>query len=147
MEERELPVRRTEEEWRALLADEEYRVLREGRTEAPFSGELNESWDPGTYACKACGNPLFSWERKYDPGCGWPSFDEALEGSVVVSEEAHPVYGAEVSCARCGSHLGHLFPDGPAETTGQRYCVNSVALAFDPTEALAEYAKKHPENE
>lgn len=148
MEEREdLPVRRTEEEWRAQLTDEEYRVLREGRTEAPFSGELNESWDPGLYACKACGNRLFAWDRKYDAGCGWPSFDEAIEDSVIVSNESHPIYGSEVSCARCGSHIGHLFPDGPGETTGQRYCPNSVALQFDPTEALEEYARNHLEND
>lgn len=148
MEEHEdLAVRKTEEEWRSLLTDEEYRVLREGRTEPPFSGELNESWDPGSYACKACGNRLFAWDRKYDAGCGWPSFDEALPGAVIVSSESHPEFGAEVSCARCGSHLGHLFPDGPEETTGQRYCLNSVALSFDPTEALEEYARKHTGNE
>lgn len=135
------PVHRTEEEWRSELTDEEYRVLREGHTEAPYSGELNESWDPGLYACKACGNRLFSWDRKYDPGCGWPSFDEAIPGSVVLADESDPVLGTEVSCARCGSHLGHLFPDGPEDTTGERYCVNSVALLFDPTEALEEYER------
>lgn len=140
----EAAVRKTDEEWRRQLTDEEYRVLREGKTEAPFSGELNESWDPGMYRCKACGNQIFSWERKYEPGCGWPSFDEAIPDSVVVDENAHPVYGAEVSCARCGSHLGHVFPDGPEETTGQRYCINSVALSFDPTEALETYRREHP---
>lgn len=140
-------VSKTDNEWRAQLTDEEYRVLREAKTEAPFSGELNESWDPGMYKCKACGNQLFTWERKYEPGCGWPSFDEAIPGSVVISDVSHPVYGTEVSCARCGSHLGHIFPDGPEDTTGQRYCINSLALSFDPTEALETYARNNPKPE
>lgn len=147
MEEHNLPVRRSEEEWRATLTDDEYRVLREAATEAPYSGELNESWDPGLYACKGCGNQLFAWDRKFDAGCGWPSFDEAIPGSVIEEEdESMGMSRIEVRCARCGSHLGHVFPDGPEETTGQRYCINSVSLQFDPTEALEEYARNHENN-
>ena len=138
----DLPVRKSDEEWRAQLTDEEYRVLREQATEAPFSGELNESWDPGMYACKACGNRLFAWDRKYEAGCGWPSFDEAIPGSVIeLEDDSAGMVRTEVRCARCGSHLGHVFPDGPEDTTGQRYCINSVSLAFDPSEALEEYAR------
>lgn len=144
MEDKSLPLEKTEAEWRSQLSDDEYRVLREAATEAPYSGELNESWDPGMYRCKACGNQLFSWERKYEPGCGWPSFDEALPGSVIeLEDDSENMRRIEVRCARCGSHLGHVFPDGPEETTGQRYCINSVALRFDPSEALEEYARNH----
>lgn len=140
-----LPVQKTEEEWRRQLTDEEYRILREQATEAPFSGELNEAWEPGMYRCKACDNQLFTWDRKFDAGCGWPSFDEAIPGSVIeIDDDSLGMVRTEVRCARCGSHLGHVFPDGPAETTGQRYCMNSLSLQFDPTEALEEYARTHP---
>lgn len=145
MEEKEYPVAKTEDQWRAELPDEAYRVLREGATEAPFSGELNESWDPGIYRCRACGSQLFAWDRKYEPGCGWPSFDEAIPGAVeFVDDDSHNMQRTEVRCANCGGHLGHVFDDGPEDTTGQRFCINSVSLQFDPSEALAEYERKHP---
>lgn len=147
-EEREYPVRKTDAQWRQELPDEAYRVLRQAHTEAPFSGELNESWDPGTYRCRACGNQLFSWERKYEPGCGWPSFDEAIPGAVEFREDGSGgMTRTEALCARCGSHLGHVFDDGPADTTGRRFCINSVALQFDPTEALAEHARRQEEKQ
>jgi len=140
------PVEKTDEEWRAQLPDEAYRVLRHAATEAPFSGELNESWEPGSYRCRACDNQLFAWDRKYEPGCGWPSFDEAIEGAVEFEDDSSAgMTRTEVRCARCGSHLGHVFPDGPPETTGQRYCINSVSLRFDPSEALAEFERNKAE--
>lgn len=144
-DEKEFPVHKTEAQWRAELGDEEYRVLREGHTEAPFSGELDQAFEPGMYQCGACGNQIFTSDRKYDAGCGWPSFDEAIPGSVVLADYTDPFLGTETSCARCGSHLGHLFPDGPEETTGQRYCINSIALKFDPTGALEEYRRRQEE--
>jgi peptide-methionine (R)-S-oxide reductase len=144
--EEDFPVERTEEEWRAALGEDAYRVLRQAGTEAPFSGEHDQNWEPGMYRCGACGNQLFSSEKKYDAHCGWPSFDEAVSGSVIFEDDtSHGMVRTEVRCARCGSHLGHVFPDGPAETTGQRFCINSVALQFDPTEALAEYARRQGE--
>lgn len=141
-----LPIQKTDAEWRAQLTDEEFKVLREAGTEIPYTGEYNEHWDPGKYSCKACGNPLFMWDRKYEPGCGWPSFDEAIPGSVIeIDDDSLNMHRTEVRCARCGSHLGHVFPDGPEETTGQRYCMNSIALQFDPREALEVYNANHPE--
>ena len=120
-----------EEEWEKNLTPEEYRVLREKGTEAPFSGEyVNEKTD-GTYACKACGNPLFSSEAKFDSGTGWPSFDSAIPGAVEQhTDTAHGMTRVETTCARCGSHLGHVFEDGPTKT-GKRYCINSVCLDLE----------------
>lgn len=118
----------TDEDWKAKLSPEEYAVLREGGTEAPFSGVyVNEKRD-GTYACKACGNPLFSSKAKFDSGTGWPSFDEALPGAVDFrQDESGGMSRTEALCAQCGSHLGHIFDDGPTES-GKRYCMNSVRL-------------------
>ncbi len=117
-----------QENWKEALTEEEYKVLREKGTEKPFSGKyLNEKRE-GTYACKACGNELFDSKTKFDSGTGWPSFDQAIPGAVkYVEDGAYGMSRVEVVCARCESHLGHVFDDGP-ETTGKRFCMNSVCL-------------------
>ena len=121
----------TEEEWKKKLNPEQYAVLRERGTEAPFSGKLLKETRDGMYLCAACGNPLFSSEAKFDSGTGWPSFDEALPGATKLQEDgSHGMQRTEVTCSRCGSHLGHLFNDGPTKT-GARYCLNSVCLDLE----------------
>jgi peptide-methionine (R)-S-oxide reductase len=120
-----------EEEWKKELTPEEYHVLREKGTEIPFTGKYDKVFDKGMYTCRACGAQLFASDRKYDAHCGWPSFDQALPGAVEFHEDnTLGMRRIEVTCARCGSHLGHVFPDGPKETTGQRFCINSVSLGF-----------------
>lgn len=122
-------VDRSNDEWRTILDPEQYRVLREAGTEPPFSGELVDADDEGLYRCAACGNPLFRSEAKYHSGCGWPSFSAPVSGDAVEErlDTSHGMTRTEIRCARCGSHLGHVFEDGP-EPTGLRYCMNSVAL-------------------
>lgn len=118
----------TEEEWKEKLTPEQYRVLREKGTEAPFSGKLAPAED-GVYKCAACANPLFKANAKFDSGTGWPSFDQALPGAVrEITDTTHGMIRTETVCAVCGSHLGHVFDDGPTET-GKRYCMNSVCLS------------------
>ena len=120
-----------EEEWKAALNPEEYRVLRERGTEAPFTGEYVHEKADGTYACKACGSPLFSSDAKFDSGTGWPTFDSAIPGSIEQHHDSsHGMSRTEITCARCGSHLGHVFDDGPT-ATGKRYCINSVCLDLE----------------
>ncbi len=124
-------VEKTEEEWEKELSPEEYEVLRGKGTERPFSGKYVDEKTSGKYTCKACGNMLFSSDTKFDSGTGWPSFDEALPGAVKYEHDNQ--YGmerTEVSCARCNSHLGHVFNDGPS-ATGKRYCMNSVCLDLE----------------
>ncbi len=121
----------SEEEWKSVLTPEQYEVLRERGTEVPFSGEYVHEKADGTYACAACGNPLFDSAAKFDSGTGWPSFDQALPHAI----ETHPdttlgMTRTEITCARCGSHLGHVFDDGPT-ATGKRYCINSVCLDLE----------------
>lgn len=118
--------------WRAMLSPEEYRVLREAGTEPPFSGTYVDTDDPGAYRCRACGNPLFRSETKYHSGCGWPSFYEPISPDAVEehADTSHGMARTEIRCGACGSHLGHVFPDGP-RPTGLRYCMNSVALDLD----------------
>ena len=122
---------RADAEWRATLTPEQYRVLREGGTEPPFSGELLDVKDPGEFRCAACGEPVFDSDAKYDSGSGWPSFTEPSEPDKVseLSDASHGMTRTEVRCARCDGHLGHVFPDGPGPE-GQRYCINSAALSF-----------------
>lgn len=114
------------------LTPEQYTVLREGSTEAPFTGKLLKEKRDGKYHCAACGNVLFASDAKFDSGTGWPSFDRALPGSVrLIEDTSLGMKRTEVICAQCGSHLGHVFDDGPAQTTGKRYCMNSVCLEFE----------------
>jgi peptide-methionine (R)-S-oxide reductase len=128
-------VEKTDAEWRAELDPERYEVLRRGGTEPPWSGELNFIHEDGVFRCGACGAELFRSKAKFDSGSGWPSFFEPLTSDAVTTEEdlSHGMRRIEVRCATCDSHLGHVFPDGP-EPTGQRYCINSLALQFEPEE-------------
>lgn len=119
------------EELKKKLNREEYEVLVNKGTEMPFSGELLHEKRSGTYMCKVCGTQLFKSDAKFDSGSGWPSFDQALPGAVKYHEDVtHGMSRIEVICGNCGAHLGHKFPDGPRDTTGERYCINSVCLDF-----------------
>ncbi|MDB2473938.1 peptide-methionine (R)-S-oxide reductase MsrB [bacterium] len=124
---------RSAEDWRSMLTEEEHRVLRENGTERPHTSELNAEWRDGVYACKGCGKELFESHSKFNAGCGWPSFDrEAPEANITqIVDRSHGMVRIEVRCSGCDSHLGHVFPDGPAET-GTRYCINGVCLTFQP---------------
>ena len=128
------PVPETDDEWRARLTREEYRVLRKSRTERPFSGEYVTTSDDGVYLCRACGNPLFESTSKFDSRTGWPSFTEAVSPDAVTlhSDRKLGMRRTEVRCGRCDSHLGHVFDDGPRDAGGQRFCMNSVALEHAP---------------
>jgi peptide-methionine (R)-S-oxide reductase len=124
----------TEEEIKKKLTPEEYDVLRNRGTEAPFSGKLLHDKRSGMFACKVCGQELFSSDSKFDSGTGWPSFDKALPGATKIVEDTdHGMHRSEVVCSKCGSHLGHVFDDGPTET-GKRYCLNSVCLDLNTNE-------------
>ncbi len=129
-------VEKSDEEWRAELSPEAYNVLRQAGTERAWSGEYVDWHGDGTFSCRACGNPLFSSATKFESGSGWPSFTEPLSPDAVemVEDRAHGMRRVEVRCARCSSHLGHVFPDGP-KPTGERYCMNSASLRLDPTDA------------
>lgn len=124
----------TEADWRQRLTDEEYFVLRQKGTERPFTGIHNDMSEQGVYRCKGCGAKLFDSEHKFDAGCGWPSFDATIAESAVDEhlDTSHGMRRVEVTCSNCGGHLGHVFPDGPKETTGMRYCINSVAIDLEP---------------
>jgi peptide-methionine (R)-S-oxide reductase len=128
------PVASGDAEWRERLSPEQYHVLRQAGTEPPFSGEYVDTDENGLYRCGACGNPLFSSETKYYSGSGWPSFTEAVSPDAVelVEDRSHGMRRTEVRCARCHSHLGHLFDDGPREAGGKRFCMNSLALEIEP---------------
>lgn len=122
---------RTEEEWKKILTPEQYHVLREKGTDAPFTGKLTLNKEKGLYSCAGCGNELFTSDMKFDSHCGWPSFDKEMEGGKIITkvDKSYGMVRTEILCAKCGSHLGHLFDDGPTET-GLRYCVNSTSLEF-----------------
>lgn len=123
---------KTDEEWRRQLSEEEYAVLREKKTEAPYSGKFVKFNKSGVFTCAACGNELFESKAKFDANCGWPSFYEAKPGSVVFHEDtSHFMNRTEVTCAKCGGHLGHIFEgEGFHTPTDKRYCINSVSLHF-----------------
>lgn len=124
---------KTDTEWKKVLTEEQYAVLREKATERPFTGEYYKHFEKGVYVCAACGNPLFKSDAKFDSSCGWPSFDQAIEKSVIYKEDnSHGMNRTEVMCANCGGHLGHVFDDGPKETTGNRFCTNSISIKFIP---------------
>ena len=123
---------KTEDEWKKELTPEQYRVLREGGTEQAYTGEYYKNKDDGMYHCAGCGAELFSSSTKFDSGTGWPSFDspEAEEAVELREDTSHGMVRTEVLCKKCGGHLGHVFNDGPKETTGKRYCINSCSLDF-----------------
>ncbi|MBN8504626.1 MAG: peptide-methionine (R)-S-oxide reductase MsrB [Burkholderiales bacterium] len=127
------PIQKTDAEWREQLEPLEYEVTRHAATERAFTGRYWDHWHSGDYHCVGCGALLFQSETKFDAGCGWPSYSEAADAELVerVRDLSHGMVRVEVRCKRCGSHLGHVFPDGP-EPTGERFCINSAALHFAP---------------
>ena len=122
---------KTEAEWKQILTPEQFYILREKGTERPFTGKLLHNEETGVYTCAACGNELFTSDMKFDSHCGWPSFDREIAGGKINThvDTSHGMVRTEITCARCGGHLGHLFDDGPTQT-GARYCVNSVSIDF-----------------
>ena len=127
------PISKTKSQWKEQLTAKQYYVLREAGTEMPFSSDLNKNYNAGVYHCAACDTPLFKSENKFDSGTGWPSFDKEIDGNVAFTTDYNIGYArTEEHCATCGGHLGHVFNDGPRDTTGKRHCINGVALKFVP---------------
>ncbi|MGM0634521.1 MAG: peptide-methionine (R)-S-oxide reductase MsrB [Bacteroidota bacterium] len=132
-EEDNFEVNKTESEWKEQLDDKAFRVLRKAETEPKNSSLLNNIETPGTFVCAGCQNPLYKTKHKFDSGTGWPSFDRAIEGSLTTKKDNKLGYTRkEAVCNKCGGHLGHIFTDGPKETTGMRHCINGAALEFIP---------------
>ena len=124
------PISKSEAEWREELGDKRYHILREKGTEFPRTGAYNLHFKEGTYVCGGCHTPLFKSDSKFESNCGWPSFDQSLEGAIeYINDTSHGMIRTEVVCSHCGGHLGHIFEDGPTET-GQRYCINSLSMHF-----------------
>ena len=123
----------TEADWKQRLSADEYHVMREKGTERPFTGVYNDTNDKGTYRCKGCGAKLFDSESKFEASCGWPSFDQGIDNKAITEhvDNSLGMTRTEVTCSNCNAHLGHVFPDGPRETTGMRYCINSVSIDLD----------------
>lgn len=129
-------VNKTEEEWKQILSPQQYYVLREKGTDAPGNGGYTKHFEKGTYHCAACDAQLFESGTKYESHCGWPSFDDAIPGSVeYVLDKTHGMTRTEIICTSCDGHLGHVFDDGPAETTGKRYCVNTSSIRFEKSKS------------
>ncbi len=132
-EEKKYKISKSDEQWKQVLTSMEYFVLREAGTERAFTSPLNNNKKEGVYVCAACKTPLYESKHKYDSGSGWPSFDRAISKSIELDVDYKIGYArTELKCATCGGHLGHSFPDGPKETTGERHCINGVALNFVP---------------
>ena len=126
---------KTEQEWKEILSPQEYYVLREKGTDRPGDGGYTKHFEKGTYHCAACDAQLFESGSKYESHCGWPSFDDAIKGSVeYVLDKSHGMIRTEIICTNCEGHLGHIFDDGPADTTGKRYCVNTTSIRFKKSE-------------
>ncbi len=127
------PISKSEEEWRAQLDPMQFEVARHAATERPFSGKYWDHWSNGEYNCVGCGTPLFKSDTKFDAGCGWPSYFEPVNAEVIerIVDKTHGMVRVEVRCNKCGSHLGHVFEDGP-QPTGERFCINSAAINFAP---------------
>ena len=131
------PVQKTDAEWRALLVEKSaepaaFQVMRQAHTERPFTGKYDQLWADGSYHCMGCGNTLFDANTKFDAGCGWPSFSEAIPGAITeIRDSSHGMVRVETVCSQCGAHLGHVFDDGPTDT-GLRYCMNSASLEHQP---------------
>ena len=122
---------KTEAEWKEILTPEQYYILRQKGTDMPGSGGFTKHFEKGTYHCAACDAQLFESGTKYESHCGWPSFDDAIDGAVEYSlDKSHGMIRTEITCTKCGGHLGHVFDDGPRDTTGKRYCVNTTSLRF-----------------
>lgn len=128
-----LPLPNCDEDWRARLGDKAFYVMRQGGTEAPFSGTYDTHFEQGDYHCKGCGSLLFTDTHKFNSGCGWPAFDQSVPGAIsYLRDTSFGMIRIETRCANCDSHLGHVFDDGPQHTTGKRYCINSICLVFKP---------------
>ncbi len=143
-------VEKSDEEWRAQLSPQEYQVLRQAGTERAFTGEYTDTETKGVYRCKACQATLFESDSKFHSGCGWPSFYQPMtrgDGTDTIEyieDKTHGMVRTEVRCANCGSHLGHVFPDGYGTPTGDRYCINSVSLTLEPIETVAAQPPQEP---